>query len=419
MNAVGNPKRFDLVHVRELEQLLAHGQINSRTALIDVASGSLLLRGKGNEITKQIEDTNLVAFARSVFASHRSSETALDQVSALCSAMGGISAVTILMEEFSLFVGRLSTSSRVLSLVVRHGKSSAAASETIVHARAIRTRLAPRKGGDHRFDIEHRVARSYSIWNTLIKVLSLGLAGSGESGTNSAPFPKGLMQQTIADDELVVAGDLFDLSTAAHLDHYRSPQDGGLGAVDSRAAAKMLSALFNGRLDVPAILRHLGFADAAYGKVQIQVGQLDFYWLRVPFFPAMHIPFDGDTALLLYKEPRQNPSLDWAALDQTGLNLLRLRVGELLVSGLKTEMFPFPRTQIEFQGIVERLAELPDNDLLGRLEIGGFAAHPVEVEEMTQRCQECIYYLPHRKWCDLPELPVPVEATWWCRLWKL
>ncbi len=32
---------------------------------------------------------------------------------------------------------------------------------------------------------------------------------------------------------------------------------------------------------------------------------------------------------------------------------------------------------------------------------------------------ECIYYLPHRKWCDLPELPVPVEPQWWCRLWKL
>ena len=30
-----------------------------------------------------------------------------------------------------------------------------------------------------------------------------------------------------------------------------------------------------------------------------------------------------------------------------------------------------------------------------------------------------VYYHPHRKWCDLPELPIPVEPHWWCRLWKL
>ncbi len=29
------------------------------------------------------------------------------------------------------------------------------------------------------------------------------------------------------------------------------------------------------------------------------------------------------------------------------------------------------------------------------------------------RCQECMYYLVHRKWCDLPELAVPVEADWY------
>jgi len=28
-------------------------------------------------------------------------------------------------------------------------------------------------------------------------------------------------------------------------------------------------------------------------------------------------------------------------------------------------------------------------------------------------------YLPNAKWCDLPELPIPVEPDWWCRLWKI
>lgn len=399
--------------------MLAHGQLNSRTALIEVASGSVLMRGKGNEIAVAIDDQTLSAFGRSVFATKRADEAAFDRVSALCAALGGISAVTIVMQELSLFIGRLSRSSRVLSVVVRHGNSSASASETVVHARAIRTRLAPQQVSDHPFEVEHRVARSYSIWNTLIKALTFGLVELESSGSTPAPFPRGLMQQMMAADELVVAGDLFDLSTTTHLDHYGRSPSGGSSVSDPVATTKMLAALFDGQIDVPDILRHFGFADALYGKVQAQVGQLDFYWLRVPFFPAMHIPFDGDTALLLYKELRQNPALDWAALDQTGLNLLRLRVGALLVSGLKTEMFPFPTTQVEFQGIVNRLAELPDDDLIGRLEIGGFAAHPVEIDQMSQRCQECIYYLPHRKWCDLPELPVPVEATWWCRLWKI
>jgi hypothetical protein len=30
-----------------------------------------------------------------------------------------------------------------------------------------------------------------------------------------------------------------------------------------------------------------------------------------------------------------------------------------------------------------------------------------------------MYFLVHRKWCDLPELSVPVEAEWWCRLWRI
>jgi hypothetical protein len=35
------------------------------------------------------------------------------------------------------------------------------------------------------------------------------------------------------------------------------------------------------------------------------------------------------------------------------------------------------------------------------------------------RCQECMYYLVHRKWCDLPELALPVEPDWCCRLWRI
>jgi hypothetical protein len=74
---------------------------------------------------------------------------------------------------------------------------------------------------------------------------------------------------------------------------------------------------------------------------------------------------------------------------------------------------------VEFLQILDELRRLDVHDLTGRLVLGGFANYTVGEGENQQRCQECIYYLPHAKWCDLPELPIPVEAHWWCRLWKL
>ncbi|QBB72759.1 hypothetical protein ELE36_18015 [Pseudolysobacter antarcticus] len=91
----------------------------------------------------------------------------------------------------------------------------------------------------------------------------------------------------------------------------------------------------------------------------------------------------------------------------------------MLEGGLKTTVEPFPETQVEFQRILDELALLDHNDLTTRLQVGGFLREPKEIAGVMQRCQECIYYLPHRKWCDLPELPVPVEPNWWCRLWKV
>lgn len=30
-----------------------------------------------------------------------------------------------------------------------------------------------------------------------------------------------------------------------------------------------------------------------------------------------------------------------------------------------------------------------------------------------------MYYQVHRKWCNLPELAVPVKPDWWCRLRRI
>jgi hypothetical protein len=96
---------------------------------------------------------------------------------------------------------------------------------------------------------------------------------------------------------------------------------------------------------------------------------------------------------------------------------LRAQIGKMLAAGLKTQTEPFPETQREFSSLLAELRYLSRADLAGRLVLSGFADRPYGSDQM--RCQECMYYLVHRKWCDLPELAVPVEPDWYCRLWRI
>lgn len=96
---------------------------------------------------------------------------------------------------------------------------------------------------------------------------------------------------------------------------------------------------------------------------------------------------------------------------------LRDRIGQLMAGGLQTKTEPFPETDREFGQLLAEVRELPVDDLTAKLVITGFVAQPYGPDRM--RCQECMYYLVHRKWCDLPELAVPVEPDWWCRLWRI
>jgi hypothetical protein len=98
-------------------------------------------------------------------------------------------------------------------------------------------------------------------------------------------------------------------------------------------------------------------------------------------------------------------------------NALRERIAKMMQDGLKTQTEPFPETDREFSSLLAGLRELDPNDLEGKLVLSGFLDQPYGPDQM--RCQECMYYLVHRKWCDLPELAVPVEANWWCRLWRI
>lgn len=91
-------------------------------------------------------------------------------------------------------------------------------------------------------------------------------------------------------------------------------------------------------------------------------------------------------------------------------------IAKMLASGLETEVEPFPETDREFADILTKLRQLDPTDLKNKLVIGGFTDHPYGPDK--QRCMECMYFLVHREWCDLPELAVPVDPDWWCRLWR-
>jgi hypothetical protein len=96
-------------------------------------------------------------------------------------------------------------------------------------------------------------------------------------------------------------------------------------------------------------------------------------------------------------------------------------IGQMMSNGLVTQTEPFPETDKEFAQILVQLRTAPRDDLTQnltqKLVIAGFVNKPYGPEQ--QRCMECMYFLVHRRWCDLPELAVPVEADWWCRLWRI
>lgn len=90
----------------------------------------------------------------------------------------------------------------------------------------------------------------------------------------------------------------------------------------------------------------------------------------------------------------------------------------LLVGGLKTKVLPRADSHEEVQSIVSRL-KVAGNELKTKLVLAGFTLEPVEHERLEQLCETCMYYKVHRRYCELPELDVPVEPQWSCRLWRI
>ena len=98
------------------------------------------------------------------------------------------------------------------------------------------------------------------------------------------------------------------------------------------------------------------------------------------------------------------------------VTLLRM-IEDLLNEGLATKVEPFPETDREFAAILDELREFGADELRAKLVVSGWLLKPYGEDEM--RCQECMYFLVHKRWCDLPELSLPAEHDWWCRLWRI
>ena len=403
--SVSERDRFDtVVYAHELDALLASGQEGSSAALVEVTgkNNNVVQRTQGTPPHTALDAAQLGLLTRAVLMPGEISDVQGRELSALIATLGGLDIVIVPLEKVDIFALRLPDTSRVLILLIRRREVTVIDSGTAVRAQAIRNKVKQDK-----FE-SSPMEKSYSIWSALVnKLMDL----TRKAGI-SLPL-KGVLKDAIQEDKYVSMAVLVDLAQRSVLDHHL------IGAADAADVLKAVIPLFGGSLELHPLLQAMGHARSDFGKVQLQIGGRDFYWMRIPFFPLLSLPFDPAAALVLYKQPQGKPMLDWAALDRAGLNLLRLRIGVLLEGGLKTTLEPFPRTHVEFQNLLDELGQLDRQDLINRLDLGGFAPRPMDIDGITQRCQECIYYLRHRKWCDLPELPVPVEPNWWCRLWKM
>jgi hypothetical protein len=95
----------------------------------------------------------------------------------------------------------------------------------------------------------------------------------------------------------------------------------------------------------------------------------------------------------------------------------------LLDSGLETEWRQRAYSSDEVNRAVARLQQLDKADYAGKLHVGGFTTAPYTPEEddsgVSQSCATCMYYETHRRYCNLPELDLPVKAEWSCILWRI
>ena len=99
---------------------------------------------------------------------------------------------------------------------------------------------------------------------------------------------------------------------------------------------------------------------------------------------------------------------------------LRDKLGAMLADGLETDWEDRAYTSEQVVNVVARLRPLAADNYEQKFVIGGFTDYPYgDDPDISQSCETCMYYLKHRKFCELPELDCPVEPQWSCVLWRI
>jgi hypothetical protein len=102
---------------------------------------------------------------------------------------------------------------------------------------------------------------------------------------------------------------------------------------------------------------------------------------------------------------------------------IRSTLQALLDSGLETQWRQRAYSSDEVNRVVACLQELDKADYASKLRVAGFTGAPFIPEDddsdVSQSCATCMYYETHRRYCNLPELELPVKAEWSCVLWRI
>lgn len=106
-------------------------------------------------------------------------------------------------------------------------------------------------------------------------------------------------------------------------------------------------------------------------------------------------------------------------MEQTSEDALRTMLGRILHDGLRTDWENRAYTSEQVSETIVRLQGVRADDYEQKMAIAGFTEQPYGDEELSQSCETCMYYLQHRKYCELPELDLPVEPQWSCILWRI
>lgn len=98
---------------------------------------------------------------------------------------------------------------------------------------------------------------------------------------------------------------------------------------------------------------------------------------------------------------------------------LRERIAQLLASSdFATDWQKRADDDVRFQAVLAAV-RASDREVATKLRLAGFTAHPVTHDGIEQACASCMYYLVHRRWCELPELNLPVRPEWSCNVWRI